>query len=492
MFENPDDISTSGFVPSSGYVVSGRFSEFLELPSRGYCRLFKAQRSGQWFTLKTLKPEVANDPVYQGMLEKEFDLMMQLNHPNIVRVYSREEIQGVALGIVMEYVDGRTLGEFLSENPSRSVRESVARQLLEAIGYCHGKLIIHRDLKPSNVLVTYNGNRVKLIDFGLSDSDHYAVLKEPAYTKAYAAPEQLAGEEIDNRADLYAFGLILKQLIPNRYGRVVRKCIQPLKERRYASADEVAEAMRSCKRGRRIMPWGMAVIALTVALSAFLLIRHSNGESTDPSQPTEVPPSSIHDTVFLAKPNKKETPLPVYEDQNSGAYVFNKPLTIVSGSVDTQAIVARRQRTDSILNAREQEKDQAQKDLEIAIYNFKFTIDSMFKPVDSYVKSKEVKTSNILRDLIYIAEYKSKIRECQIRSRLPKSVRNSFFNYANDQIGAKKKSYTQKYPAIPQYPNEQQVRNPETYQPILEQSKKYREEGRRLRDEWERMMRAVK
>ena len=255
MFENPDDISTSGFVPSSEYVVSGQFSDFFELPSRGYCRLHKAQRNGQWFTLKTLKPEVANDPVYQGMFEKEFNLMMQLNHPNVVRVYSREEVPGVGLGIVMEYVDGRTLEEFLTENPTQSVRESVARQLLEAIGYCHGKQIIHRDLKPSNVLITYNGNRVKLIDFGLSDSDHYAVLKEAAYTKAYAAPEQLAGGEVDNRTDLYAFGLILKQLFPNRYGRVVRKCIQPLKERRYASAEEVAEAMRSCKRGRRLMPW---------------------------------------------------------------------------------------------------------------------------------------------------------------------------------------------------------------------------------------------
>ena len=125
------------------------------------------------------------------------------------------------------------------------------------------------------------------------------------------------------------------------------------------------------------------------------------------------------------------------------------------------------------------------------MYNFKFTIDSMFEPVDLYVKSDEVKTSNILRDLIYIAEYKAKIRECQIRSRLPKSKRNSFFNYANDQIGTKKKSYTQKYPAILQYPNEQQVRNPETYQPILEQSKKYREEGRRLHQEWERLMRSI-
>lgn len=239
------------------------------------------------------------------------------------------------------------------------------------------------------------------------------------------------------------------------------------------------------------MPWGMVVMASAVALSAFLLIRHSNGESTEPSQPTEVPTSSIHDTVFLAEPNKKETPLPVYEDQNSGTYVLDKPLTIVSGSVDTQAIEARRQRTDSILNAREQEKDQAQEALDNAIYNFKFTVDSMFKPVDSYVKSKEVKTSNILRGLIYIAEYKAKIRECQIRSQLPKSKRNSFFNYANDQIKVKKKSYIQKYPPIPQYPNEQQVRDPEIYQPILEQSKKYQEEGRKLHQEWERLMRSI-
>ncbi|MBQ9509089.1 MAG: serine/threonine protein kinase, partial [Bacteroidales bacterium] len=197
MIDVTDNISTSGFVPSSEYVVSGQFSEFIELPSRGYCRLYKAQRNGQWFTLKALKPEVAHDPVHQGMFEKEFNLMMQLNHPNVVRVYSREEVPGVGLGIVMEYVDGRTLEEFLTEKPTQSVRESVARQLLEAIGYCHGKQIIHRDLKPSNVLVTYNGNRVKLIDFGLSDSDRYAVLKEPAYTKAYAAPEQLSGGEVD-------------------------------------------------------------------------------------------------------------------------------------------------------------------------------------------------------------------------------------------------------------------------------------------------------
>ena len=167
-------------------------------------------------------------------------------------------------------------------------------------------------------------------------------------------------------------------------------------------------------------------------------------------------------------------------------------MTTVSGSEDPQTVVARQQRIDSILNTIKLEENQEQEALDNAIYNFKFTIDSMFKPVDLYVKSDEVKTSNILRDLIYIAENKAKIRECQIRSQLPKSKRNSFFNNANDRIEAKKKSYTQKYPPIPQYPNEQQVRDPEIYQPILEQSKKYQEEGRRLYKEWMELMRKVK
>ena len=499
MIENPDDISTSGFVPSSEYAVSGCFSGHSELPSRGYCRLFKAQRNGQWFVLKALKPEYQQDPVYQGMFEKEYDLMMQLNHPNIVRIYDKEEDSVAGVCMVMEYVDGRTLGDFLEENPPQNVRELVARQILEAIGYCHSKQIIHRDLKPSNILVTYNGNWVKLIDFGLSDSDQYAVLKEPAYTKAYAAPEQLSGGEVDNRTDLYAFGLILKQLFPNRYGRVVRKCLQPRKEKRYSSAEEVAAAMKSCVRRRRMMPWLIALMTVVAVLSAFLLLHYSNDGTRKTLQPSTGLPASVRDTVFLAEPGRTQVAepahgnmlSPTYEEGGGRNYVLDNPLTTVSNPEGPHGM-SREQRAVPIPSATTQKENQEQEALDNAMYNFKFTIDSMFKPVDLYLKSEEVKTSNILRDLIYIAEYKSKIRECQIRSQLPKSKRYSFLNYANDQIEAKKRSYTQKYPAIPKYPNEQQVREPEIYQPILEQSKKYREEGRRLRDEWERMMRAVK
>jgi len=485
MFENRDDISNSGFFQEDEYRISDDFTGHSEIAARGYCRLFKAQRQGQWFVLKSLKPEYAADPVFQGLLAKEYGLMMQLNHPNIVRFYGMEQDAVAGTCIVMEYVDGRTLEAFVSENPPQSVRKAVARQLLDALGYCHGKQITHRDLKPSNVLVTYNGNAVKLIDFGLSDSDRYAVLKGRAYTEAYAAPEQLEGMDVDCRTDLYAFGLLLRTLFPSRYGRVARKCLQPRKEKRYNSTAEVAEAMRKHDLRRKRIPWLvaflLAIIALLVALP--LLWNHLHG--TEQSSP-ETPP--VPDTVYQVLTYKDTRPEPRIKSENQ---TLHHPVTIITGTADTAALTARVQRTEDTLNARKQEEELAQEALDNAIYNFKFTVDSCFKPVDQYTKSDEVKTSNILRDLLRIAEYKARIRECQIRGQLPKSMRNSFYYYANDRINAKKKTYTQNYPRILFSTNEQQVSDP-VYRPIWEQSKQYQEEGYRLRDEWERMMRAEK
>lgn len=418
MINPTDDISSSGFISSSEYVVSGAFSNFLELPSRGYCRLCKAQRNGQWFTLKALKPEVANDPVYQGMLEKEFNLMMQLNHPNVVRVYSKEDIQDFGLCIVMEYVDGRTMEEFLSENPTKSVRESVVRQLLEAIGYCHGKQIVHRDLKPSNILVTYNGNRVKLIDFGLSDSDSYAVLKEPAFTKAYAAPEQLAGGEVDNRADLYAYGLILKQLFPNRYGCVVRKCLQSKKENRYSSAEEVAEAMRSCKRGIKWLPITVIIILLVLGLVVYL-IQSLNQEEN-----------------FVQKD---------YVQEESG-----KDLTIDDslGDLKTQETISQKQNNHK-LNAFPTQKntafgyeEEAESLLDHYTYNLKFEFDSILKPFDDEVNAGTILYREQFHNHKMIALLKMSVHIQQRRQQLPKSVQKAFKSYAGDLWNR----YNAKYP----------------------------------------------
>ena len=265
MINSSDDNMTSGRIEPTEYHTLKQFTNHSDLPSCSYCRLCKVQRYGQWFVLKALKAEYAANPIYHEFLEKEFQLMIQLTHPNIVRVYGLEEDAVVGRAIVMEWVDGRSLEEFLKEDPAQGSRRQVLRQILDGLSYCHSLQIIHRDLKPANILVTRNGDNVKIIDFGLSDSDGYAVLKEPAYTEAFAAPEQLTGEELDCRTDLYAVGLILKQLFPNHYGRIVRKCLQPQSENRYRSASELSAALANYDRHRKAAGWiFMALLAVVI------------------------------------------------------------------------------------------------------------------------------------------------------------------------------------------------------------------------------------
>ena len=163
--------STSGYTNSLDFNAMNVFSNHTEMASRGYCHLLKAQRYGRWFALKALQPQYAENPQYAAMLEKEFQCAIMLNHPNIAATYGIETDAVAGRCIVMEYVEGRTLVEFMKENPSATQRRKVAMQLLDAMQYYHALQIVHRDLKPSNILVTRNGDKVKLIDFGLADTD---------------------------------------------------------------------------------------------------------------------------------------------------------------------------------------------------------------------------------------------------------------------------------------------------------------------------------
>ncbi len=264
-----DDISTSGPVAPQDVNFSNQFTDYKELPSNGYSRLFRAQRYGQWYMLKGLKPEYADDPQYSAMLSKEFSLTVELNHPSIVRALSYEQDAVAGDCIVMEYVDGCTLDEFLRMNPSETTRRQIVQELLEAMAYYHRKQVVHQDLKPSNILITHDGNHVRIIDFGFADSRSFTILKEPAYTQSYAAPEQLGDGEIDNRTDIYAFGLILKQLFPTHYRSVVRKCLQPQKQNRYASVESVLKALDAAdhaKLWKPVVVVGVSLVAIALAL----------------------------------------------------------------------------------------------------------------------------------------------------------------------------------------------------------------------------------
>ena len=245
-----EDASSSGFLEGNSFFMTSRLTDITPLTygsKGGYCRLFKAIRMGKWCVLKCLRPEYAGNPEFIALLQKEFEISYKLSHPYIVQVISMEQIDGLGACIIMEYIDGCTLSEWM-KTAKRSSYEiiTVMQAIGNALDYIHQQQIVHRDIKPSNILITRNGNYVKIIDFGLADADNYAILKQPAGTRRYIAPEQSDGKlPLDGRADIYSFGVILgevNQLLAHRnhcFSRIVHKCCEEDCDNRYATLSEI-------------------------------------------------------------------------------------------------------------------------------------------------------------------------------------------------------------------------------------------------------------
>ena len=166
-----DNIESSDFISDGFEGIGTRFSNISVVRETVHNVLARAQRYGQWWLLKGLKADEAGEPVFQEMLRKEFEMMIQFQHPHVVRAFSIEPVEGLGICIVMEWIEGDTLLHFLQKDLSRETKEKLVDELLDALLYLQEKGVAHRDLKPENVMVTYNGNTVKLIDFGLADSD---------------------------------------------------------------------------------------------------------------------------------------------------------------------------------------------------------------------------------------------------------------------------------------------------------------------------------
>lgn len=252
--------------------VQNAFSNISEfyVSKTGHTRLLTATRFGKRYTLKCLKPDFAYTPVYRQALAKEFEIGLQMDHQHICRTIGMEEVEGLGTAIVMEYIDGDTLKSLID---SRTLTPDTARrvtaQLADALDYIHSKQIIHRDLKPSNIMITHNGHNVKLIDFSLSDSDYFNVLKCPAGSSGYIAPEQLQPDaKSDIRADIYSFGMVVRdmaRLTGDSYlHRIAAACTRRNASERPADMAAVMSLPRNAGRQRIIV----AVLACIVAALA--------------------------------------------------------------------------------------------------------------------------------------------------------------------------------------------------------------------------------
>lgn len=302
--------------PTSGYVVDidsesdfnvaradNGFTNISEcyVSKSGHARMFTAVRYGKRYVLKCLKTDFRYTPVYRQALMKEFEIGLQLDHPNICRTISMEPVGDLGECIVMEYVDGETLETAVKGGKiTEEVEHKIAAQLLDAMEYMHAKQIVHRDIKPSNIMLTHRGGDAKLIDFGLSDSETFCVLKIPAGTRGYIAPEQLQPNAISSpSADIYSFGKVLEYMAEavrsKQLVRVGRKCATADCAHRPADIAQVRLLMAD--KGRSLAMVNVLLIALALVLIVIIGVMMSTRQTT--------PADAVNaDTVSAGAANK--------------------------------------------------------------------------------------------------------------------------------------------------------------------------------------------
>lgn len=263
-----DDSYTSG---SFGEMSDGfsKFHDYKQLPYRGagYSILFTVISGERKLFLKALNREQGTSAENLARLQREYKIFEQLyGNEHIVRCIGWCEDAEVGPCIVMEYVDGETLTDYLKTHPSNKEKKHVLNELLDAVGFIHKHQVVHNDLKPENILITHSGHNVKLIDFGYADCDS-SIDKATGGTNAFASPELSRQEITGVESDIYSLGFIIKLLFPRRYGWVVRKCQRKEAAKRYQRVSEIGKEIHRCE----FSIW-LILVALVIALVMALVV----------------------------------------------------------------------------------------------------------------------------------------------------------------------------------------------------------------------------
>lgn len=224
-----DSIDDARFVPGTMLAERYRIVGLLGAGGMGEVYLAEDNQLGRKVAIKFLPPEVATDERARNRLLREAKTAATLDHPNICAIYEVGQ-EGDHSFIVLQYIEGETLAARLKHQPT-DLREAlaIAAQVADALAEAHARGIIHRDIKPENIMLTTRG-QVKVLDFGLakvlrdpgiieSEAETASMLSVPGMvmgTVPYMSPEQVRGEELDCRSDIFSFGTVLYELLSGR------------------------------------------------------------------------------------------------------------------------------------------------------------------------------------------------------------------------------------------------------------------------------------
>ncbi len=285
---------TDGY--EEGQLIDGRYRVLSKLGEGGMADVYLARDEtlGRQVAVKVLLPRFADDRQFVERFRREAQAAAGLNHPNIVSVYDRGQV-GSTYYIVMEYLRGETLKDFIRRHGRLAPREAIdmALELLAAVQFAHEHHVVHRDIKSQNIMLDEHG-RAKVTDFGIARAGDSSMTEVGSVlgTAQYLAPEQAKGQPADERSDLYSVGVVLFEMLTGRVpfkgdtavsvalkhvnelppepaalapdlppslNRVVLKALAKNPDRRYNSAAQFASDLRAVVRGGPLVAAGYDV-----------------------------------------------------------------------------------------------------------------------------------------------------------------------------------------------------------------------------------------